>query len=74
MLPNVLPNGEKRVSVAGLREAVLAVLADPSYAANARRIAEAMRGYDGVVAVANIVEEIARGGTTRTTSTHEVSL
>ena len=74
VLPSVLPNGEKRVSVAGLREAVLAVLADPSYAANARRIAEAMRGYDGVVAVADIVEEIARGGTTRTTSTHEVSL
>jgi UDP:flavonoid glycosyltransferase YjiC (YdhE family) len=59
VLPTVLPDGEKEVSVPALREAVLAVLADPTYAANARRIAESMRSYGGVATVANIVEEMA---------------
>ncbi len=47
----------KRVNPAALRDAVRTVLADPSYARNAARVAGLLRSYGGPVAAAKLVAE-----------------
>lgn len=46
----------KRLGANDLRAAVRRVLSDPSYAANAKRIGEAMRAYGGAPGAARLVE------------------
>jgi UDP:flavonoid glycosyltransferase YjiC (YdhE family) len=54
-----------------LRDAVMTVLADPSYRTNARHIAEAMARHDGPAESARLLERLA--GANRSRSRVEVS-
>src|SRR5262249_58021515 len=55
--------GEKRVSVEELRETVRRVLSDPSFADNARRVAQKLRSYGGPSRAAQLIEQFCRRGT-----------
>jgi MGT family glycosyltransferase len=55
-------SGEKEMSVEELRGRVRQVLSDPSFGANARRIAETIRGYGGAPEAARLINGFAEGG------------
>jgi MGT family glycosyltransferase len=51
--------GRKHVSAEDLRAAVKRVLADPSFAANARRMSHVLRAYGGASQAARLIEEFS---------------
>jgi MGT family glycosyltransferase len=52
--------GKKHVSAEDLRAAVKRVLADPSFAANARRMSHKLRAYGGASQAARLIEEFGQ--------------
>jgi UDP:flavonoid glycosyltransferase YjiC (YdhE family) len=52
---------KKRVDVEALRATVRRVLAQPSFADNARRAGERLRGYGGAAQAARLIEQFTRG-------------
>ncbi len=52
--------GKKRVSAEALRATVRRVLADPSFAANARRMRDKLRAYGGASRAAELIEGFSR--------------
>ena len=59
MVPVAYVAGKKHVDVAELRAAVRRVLAEPSFAASARRAGERLRSYGGTAAAAAAIERFA---------------
>jgi UDP:flavonoid glycosyltransferase YjiC (YdhE family) len=61
VIPTQGASGEKELSVEEMRSKVRQVLSDPSFAANARRVAENMRSYGGAAEAARLIDRfIAR--------------
>ncbi len=52
-------DGEKQIDIAAFSAAVQRVLAEPTYRASARRIADSMRTYGGAQEAANRIEQFA---------------
>jgi UDP:flavonoid glycosyltransferase YjiC (YdhE family) len=61
VVPTEGASREKALSLEELRSKVRQVLSDPSFAANARRVAEDMRSYGGAAEAARLIDRfIAR--------------
>jgi UDP:flavonoid glycosyltransferase YjiC (YdhE family) len=56
VVPTQGASGEKELSVEELRSKVRQVLSDPSFAANARRVAENMRNFGGAKEAARLID------------------
>jgi len=56
VVPTEGASGEKALSLEELRSKVRQVLSDPSFAANARRVAENMRNYGGAAEAARLID------------------
>ncbi len=56
VIPTQGASGDKELSVEELRSKVRQVLSDPSFAANARRVAEDMRNYGGAAEAARLID------------------
>ncbi len=67
-VPVEIASGKKRVHVDELRATVKRVLADPSYAENARRTGERMRSYGGVSQAAHLIEQFIQKAEAASTS------
>lgn len=66
-LPANTVSGRKQVDIEELRKTVRRVLADPSFAANARRIGEELRTYGGASQAALRIEEFTQRTTAQLT-------
>jgi len=66
--------GKKRVRTEELRAKVRKVLADPTYAANARLMRERLRAFGGASESARLIGDFARGWDTRTEDRKEKRL
>jgi UDP:flavonoid glycosyltransferase YjiC (YdhE family) len=61
VVPTEGASGEKGLSLEELRSKVRQVLSDPSFASNARQVAENMRNYGGAAEAARLIDRfIAR--------------
>ncbi|GAF92996.1 unnamed protein product, partial [marine sediment metagenome] len=60
VVPTQGASGEKDVSVEELRAKVRQVLSDPSFARNARRVAETIRTYGGASEAARLIDSFAK--------------
>jgi len=62
VLPSTTDTGEKNVSADAVRAAVVHVLSEPAFLANARRVAASMSAYGGASEAAALIEAFAAAG------------